>query len=106
MADETWLRCKPYVRQWQVPSSKAGKFYIVSLSRTGDWSCACPGWTTHTPRKACKHIKEAKESGDKWLLWSDAVITTEPAPALRKIAEKTDQLHIHFGTKRAITFDD
>jgi len=47
---------KEYVKKWDVPSSKGTKTYKVSLTNNGDYECSCPAWTTHTPRKDCKHI--------------------------------------------------
>lgn len=102
---------KPYIRQWQVPSSMAGKTYIVSLSSQGDWSCACVGWTSHVPRRACKHIKIAKETGDTYLLWSDAAnfvtVSADLVHAKKAPAKKKQQLVMPFSkNSRAITFDD
>lgn len=95
---------KQWVRQWQVPSSKAGKFYIVSLSREGEWSCACVGWTSHMPRKACRHIKEAKETGNRYLLWLDELAARLDRTSVR---EKPKQLAIPLNKRsRAITFED
>ena len=89
-----------YVRQWQIPSSKAGKTYIVSLSHAGEWSCACVGWTSHTPRKACKHIKLAKETGSKFLLWGGVTIAVSPEDKERRGGVAIA------GRGRAITFED
>ena len=93
----------PWVRQWQVPSSKAGKTYIVSLSRFGDWACSCVGWTSHTPRKACKHIKLAKETGDMYLLWVEDAVNRRSASPPPKSPDRAVAIS---GKKRAITFDD
>jgi hypothetical protein len=51
------------LKQWKVPSgSNPNKKYTVSLVRDAltdviDYQCSCPGWTTHVPRKHCKHIR-------------------------------------------------
>jgi hypothetical protein len=47
---------KVYVKKWDVPSSGGSRTYKVSLTNNGDFECSCPAWTTHTPRKNCKHI--------------------------------------------------
>ena len=50
-----------YKDQWQVPSSSnPSKSYTVSLTMADEWQCSCPGWTTHMPRRDCKHIKQMR----------------------------------------------
>jgi hypothetical protein len=39
--------------------SDARRKYTVVL-RGKKWSCSCPGWKFHTPRKNCKHILQLK----------------------------------------------
>lgn len=49
------------VEQWSVDSdSSPGSSYRVSLLDDGSYSCACKGWTMHTPRRDCKHIAVVK----------------------------------------------
>jgi hypothetical protein len=46
-------------KQWTVPSSDGKREYVVSLDTArGEWACSCKGWTTHVPRRDCKHIKQ------------------------------------------------
>lgn len=47
-----------WVKKWVVPSSSGNGNYIVSLHKEGWYACSCPGWTRHTPRTDCKHIRE------------------------------------------------
>ena len=49
-----------YINKWFVTSS-SGRRYTVSLKEDGDYECGCRGWTMHTPRRDCKHIRELKE---------------------------------------------
>jgi len=56
--DEQW------VQKWVVPSSSGGGDYIVSLHKDGHYACSCIGWTRHTPRTDCRHIREVKD--DLW----------------------------------------
>ena len=50
-------------RQAEVTSSDGRRSYIVSIeSTTGEWQCACVGWTRHVPRRDCKHIRSVKQS--------------------------------------------
>lgn len=57
------------INQWRVQSqSTPGKDYVVSKSIDRDvpggavesYSCACKGWTMHTPRRDCVHIAMVK----------------------------------------------
>jgi hypothetical protein len=43
--------------EWQVESSRPGKFYQVT-NKSGQWDCTCPAKTFH--RGDCKHIKSIK----------------------------------------------
>lgn len=49
-----------WAKRWQVPSGSNNDTYVVGLSETGDYACTCIGWTRHTPRKDCKHIRAIK----------------------------------------------
>lgn len=47
--------------QYAVPSdSNPGHRYTVSQHSDGQFSCDCPGWKFHTPRRDCKHIAVAR----------------------------------------------
>lgn len=48
---------KKYNAQWKVPNSAHTKSYIVSLPALTVYECSCTGWTSHVPRKDCKHIR-------------------------------------------------
>lgn len=56
-----WVRDLPPVkgdlREWKVPSSKAGKFYTVRETPDGKKTCSCDGYMY---RRKCRHINEAK----------------------------------------------
>lgn len=43
-------------RRWRVNSDSGRKYVVVQLYN-GTYQCSCPGWTRHTPRKPCKHIR-------------------------------------------------
>ena len=45
------------VKEWKVPSSKAGKFYIVRQGPNGKRTCDCHGFHY---RRQCRHINEVK----------------------------------------------
>lgn len=56
-----------YDLQWSVPNSAGTGSYTVSyrdgnhlLSGNG-YLCSCVGWTSHVPRKDCKHIRFVRE---------------------------------------------
>lgn len=50
-----------WVHRWYEPSdSNPEKLYTVAIDAEGSWGCSCRGWTGHTPRKDCKHIKRVK----------------------------------------------
>ena len=57
MKDDKWIH------RWVVPSSSGGGEYIVGQDAEGNWGCSCVGWTRHTPRTDCKHIREVKAGG-------------------------------------------
>ncbi len=61
-----------WVKQWAVPSSSGGGDYIVSVDAEGNYACGCRGWTGHTPRTDCKHIREVRAGGGREL--GDAVM--------------------------------
>lgn len=53
---------KQYKQVFGVPSnSNPDKEYTVALSDKNVWSCSCPAWIFHSPRRDCKHITEAKK---------------------------------------------
>ncbi|MBI3161468.1 MAG: SWIM zinc finger family protein [Chloroflexi bacterium] len=56
-------RYGPYKRYAQVfgvtSHSTPSKEYTVAISDKGVWSCSCPAWIFHSPRRNCKHIEEA-----------------------------------------------
>ncbi|MDD4986882.1 MAG: hypothetical protein PHQ43_14125 [Dehalococcoidales bacterium] len=53
-----------YKQQWVVPSeSNPDRDYIVSLDLSGNYSCSCRGWTSHVPRRDCKHITYVRCGG-------------------------------------------
>lgn len=54
---------KEYKKQRVVKSSSGSGRYTVSEDFNGNWSCSCRGWTSHTPRTDCKHIREVKSGG-------------------------------------------
>lgn len=37
----------------------SGHLYRIAIC-DGQWQCACPAWTRHTPRSDCKHIMPVK----------------------------------------------
>lgn len=43
-----------WIRKWEVPSSSGKGVWVVSLSDTGEYGCACPVWKYK--REKCKHI--------------------------------------------------
>jgi hypothetical protein len=58
--DVEWIRpgvqvVTTEVKQWQVPSSKAGKFYTVRQGPNGKRTCDCDGFHY---RRQCRHVKE------------------------------------------------
>jgi len=58
--DVEWIRpgvqvATTEVKEWKVPSSKAGKFYTVRQSPSGKRTCDCDGFHY---RRQCRHIKE------------------------------------------------
>ena len=55
------MSTNPIVLRVEVEGSK-GKKYVVSQRTKGNWACSCPGWIYHTPRRDCKHIRNAKET--------------------------------------------
>ena len=53
-------------RKWKVNSDTSGSVYIVSkgydpVTDEERFGCSCLGWTRHTPRRDCKHIKKLKQ---------------------------------------------
>jgi hypothetical protein len=46
-----------WVQSWLVPSSSGDKNYTVSIDEKGDYACSCVGWTSHFPRRDCKHCR-------------------------------------------------
>uniref|UniRef100_A0A6M3LUJ5 SWIM-type domain-containing protein n=2 Tax=viral metagenome TaxID=1070528 RepID=A0A6M3LUJ5_9ZZZZ len=51
-----------YLNQWIVPSdSDPNRNYTISLTYNEEWQCSCRGWTSHVPRRDCKHIRRIKE---------------------------------------------
>ena len=40
--------------------------YIVSETVEGEWQCSCKAWTTHKPRRDCKHIDKARANPEKY----------------------------------------
>ena len=45
--------------------------YIVSETVDGEWQCSCKAWTTHLPRKDCKHVRKAKANPEKYEISKD-----------------------------------
>jgi len=54
VSDDKW------VQRWIMPSSRGGGTYTVAKDEHGNYACSCPGWTRHTPRTDCKHIREVR----------------------------------------------
>lgn len=51
-----------YVKVFGVSSSRnPDKEYTVAVTEKNVWSCSCPAWIFHTPRRDCKHITQAKK---------------------------------------------
>lgn len=52
------------LEQFKVESdSHPGVWYVVTETVSGEWQCSCVGWTRHTPRRDCKHIRWCKCGG-------------------------------------------
>lgn len=51
------------INRWRVTSDTSGRTYtVVAVSMRGkiEYRCGCRGWTMHTPRRDCKHIRHVK----------------------------------------------
>jgi hypothetical protein len=62
--------------KWACPSSSTDGYYTVAQDGEGNFACSCIGWTRHTPRTDCKHIKQVRflEKGE-----SSTAMTMETA---------------------------
>ena len=78
---------KRYKQVFGVTShSNPEKEYTVALSDKGEWSCSCPAWIFHTPRKPCKHITEVgKAMAMQNLSTASKPITPKAEAALVKV---------------------
>jgi len=44
-------------KHWNIKSqSNPNKLYVVAKLEDETFSCSCPAWIHHFPRKDCKHI--------------------------------------------------
>lgn len=85
-----------YIQQWDVTGS-SGNVYKVSVKPDGTFACSCLGWTRHTPRKDCKHIK-AMKAGEGYGM-PDSRITT--CPYCRQAVDKASlRLHTDWCSRR------
>ena len=58
-------------QQFVVPSESSDKEYVVTrfvdppfdAEHHPEWACSCRGWTSHFPRRDCKHILYAQAGG-------------------------------------------
>lgn len=43
----------------EIKSESSNRKYVVSKRDTNvkQWECSCPGWTMHSPRRPCKHLR-------------------------------------------------
>lgn len=55
-----------YIEKYSIYSETSKRSHIVSKCDDGSYACDCIGWTSHYPRRDCKHIIE--------------VIITKPEP--------------------------
>lgn len=62
------------LKRWRVKSDSSDRTYTVVAVEVPvelenmktpypgvEWRCSCRGWTMHTPRKDCKHIRHVKQ---------------------------------------------
>ena len=57
--------------QFVVPSESSNREYVVTqfndppfdAEHHPEWACGCRGWTSHFPRRDCKHILYAQSGG-------------------------------------------
>lgn len=62
---------RPIKHQFVVPSESSSREYVVTqyddspFDNEGhsEWACGCRGWTSHVPRRDCKHIIYAQSGG-------------------------------------------
>jgi len=64
------MRNDKWVDRWTVESSSGGGSYIIGRDAQGNWGCSCRGWTSHVPRRDCKHIIDVKGGGGRTLVES------------------------------------
>jgi len=57
--------------------------YMVSETEEGEWQCNCKAWTTHKPRKDCKHIIKVKDDPKKYEI--DPDWTGKTTDLMRKV---------------------
>jgi len=50
----------PEIRIKVRSSSDARRKYVVTKYPHNKWKCSCKGWTLHSPRRDCRHIKHVK----------------------------------------------
>lgn len=42
----------------EIRSESSNRLYVVSRRNDSkEWECSCPGWTRHSPRRPCKHLR-------------------------------------------------
>lgn len=47
-----------YTNRFEIKSETSNRLYIIAQNKkTGQWSCACPGWIIH---RKCKHLTSLK----------------------------------------------
>ena len=71
MTDYLQVNGRKAKRQFVVPSESSDKDYVVTrfddppfdVEHHPEWACGCRGWTSHFPRRDCKHILFAKAGG-------------------------------------------
>ncbi len=66
-----------WLRQWIYPSeSNPKRSYTISEPKDSSepWACSCTGWTQHTPRTDCKHIRGVKANDGLGRLITDAIM--------------------------------
>lgn len=68
-----WCKSRTILKRFRVKSNSSRTYTVVALENLVriaglksqypaiEWQCSCPGWTMHTPRHDCKHIRHVKE---------------------------------------------
>lgn len=80
------------INQFKVDSeSNPANKYTVSEYNDGTWACACRGWTSHVPRRDCKHIWWVKSQGATRVEQVDPMAAAIRKTRKRKGADAPDQ---------------